>query len=183
MTNNNQNTPEPTQNPPEQPTQTPEALVLLILADMQYKTFSPDTPQERSIWTHKDNTPYQDFYHHAHGSDLLPDDHRYTMIHSILSAIGEELFNDPDLTLSDIDPVELIDPLVPVYNHDLLSWLSSHNSRYTYVDEAIQELGKRESIIDDIMSGYFMELEETYYLIIDWINTNSSEPDEAEEED
>jgi len=154
-----------------------------ILSGMTQKTFNESNPsaETRTIWINT-NDQYQDFFHHAQGDDtFFPDDHRYEMTHDILLALSDHLSYNPDDDLNDIDQFDLLDPLVPVYNHDLLTWLSSSNSRYTYVDEAIQELGKGDNLMLDLMSGYFKELEETYYLIIQWINDNSEEDNEEDD--
>ena len=160
----------PDQTPQDQTSQDQDQLTITqivnaILADMEYKVIT----EERSIWTHRTSI-YQDLYLTVHG-DMLPDDHRYEMIHNIILTLSDYLTENPDMEdLSDIDDkVELLDPLVPIHTSDLTSWLESTNSRYTYVDDAIDNYGKGDSVIDDIAMGYYIELEEIFYSLIEWI--------------
>lgn len=137
-----------------------QELIKEILSDMVY-----DETIRNGIWKHQTDT-YQDFYHHAHG-DMLPDDHRYKMIHDILCAMSE--YDD----LEDINSLEMLDSLVPVYTNDLLQWVSSLGSRYTYVDESVEEYGHSEQgFTGDLMQGYLCELQEVYDLISEWLNDN-----------
>lgn len=142
-------------------------LIKDILSDMVY-----DESIRNGIWKHKTDK-YQEFFHHAHG-DMLPDDFRYEMIHDLLSDMSR--YDDID----DIDSFELCDSNVPIYNNVLLEWLSSDNTRYTYVDDAISDYGypTDEGLIKAVQMGYFVELEEIYGLIVEWIDENS-EGDES----
>ena len=139
-------------------------LIKDILNDMEY-----DESIRNGIWKHKTDT-YQEFFHHAHG-DMLPDDFRYKMIHDILSDMSS--YDNID----EIDSFELCDSNVPIYNHELLQWVSSHGSRSSYVDDAVSEFGYPidEGLINALQMGYFMELEEVYGLIMEWINDNVEE--------
>ena len=125
-----------------------DVLVRKILKGMEYKE-----DIRNGIWVNNDQT-YQEFFHHCH-SDMLPDDHRYRMIHDILANM--ESYDDE---------YELLESLIPVYTSDLLNWLSSNNTRYTYCDEFKEEYGisDERSIIDLISGGYYMELNEVHYL-------------------
>lgn len=135
-------------------------LIKEILNGMEYKDI------RNGIWINTNDT-YQEFFHHVHG-DMLPDDHRYKMIHDILSEMdGYEDHEDYQY--------EILENLIPVYTHDLMSWLSSSNSRYSYCDEFKEQYGDSESIINQISGGYLMELEETYNLILEWLNDNTEE--------
>lgn len=139
-------------------------LIAKILGNMYY-----DESIRNGIWKCKTDE-YQDLMHAAHG-DMLPDDFRYQMIHDVLSGMSE----DPDG-----DSFEVCDSCVPVYNHELMAWLSSNNARYGYVDEAIEQYGKGDSVIDDIMGGYLLECMEVYDLINDWLDDNADEGDDDE---
>ena len=132
-----------------------QELIKNVLSNMEY-----DESIRSGIWKCKDDT-YQELMHVAHG-DMLPDDWRYQMIHDSLIVMSET--DDED------DVFEMLDNQVPVYTHELMAWMGSSNSRYSYVDEAIEEFGKGDSIINDIMRGYYQELNEVYYLIEGWIN-------------
>ena len=138
-----------------------QELIEEILNDMEWKE------EIRSgIWTHKTNT-YQEFFNHCHDY-MLPDDFRYKMIHDILEEMnGYEDHEDY--------VYEILENIVPVYTHDLMAWLSSSNSRYSYADDAVSEYGHGESIINDISMGYLFELQEVYALINEWLDDNCEE--------
>ena len=135
-----------------------DVLVREILKGMEYKDI------RNGIWINTNDT-YQEFFHHCH-ADMLPDDFRYKMIHDILCNISEY-----------DDEIELIDSLVPIYTYELLQWLASTNTRYTYCDEFKEECGVSDdkSTIDLISGGYMMELNEVYYLINEWLDENIEE--------
>ncbi len=74
-----------------------------------------------------------DVVREAHG-DMLPDDWRYKMISECADALAER---DPsDWQEEDF---EICDGLVDVYHSELLDWLSSHNGRSAFIDEAREE--------------------------------------------
>jgi len=134
-----------------------EELIQDILKGMEY-----DQSVRSGIW--KNNNPdYQEFYMYAHG-DMLPDDHRYQMIHDILVSIDQY-----------DDEYEMIDSIIPCYTSDLMAWISSSNSRYGYVDQWVESYGHGDSVINDIMGGYGEELHEVYNLIMEWINDHVEE--------
>ena len=161
---NNQNEQNEENNP-----QTLYKLIKSISKDLITKTRSDGT----LIITHKNSSPYIDLYGHAHGDDLFPDDHRYQFIKDIITALSDYLIDNPETEeLQDIDFYELLDDYInpTEYTHDLTMWLSSSNLRYSYVDEAIKTYGKQDTIISDIRNGMIAEIEETYNLIIDYID-------------
>jgi len=123
-----------------------QELIESILENMYY-----DEEIRSGIWKCKDDT-YQELMHHAH-SDMLPDDFRYQMIHDVLIGMSED---------EDADSMDVCDSCVPIYTSDLMGWLSSSNGRYTFVDEAIEQYGKGESITNDISAGYLLECMEVY---------------------
>lgn len=127
--------------------------------------------------THEDNSPYTDLYAYAHGTDLypFPDDHRYQFIQQIITAISDYLSDNPETEeLQDIQLYKILDDYInpTECTHDLTTWLSSNNSRYAYVDEVIETYGKQDTIINDIRNGMILEIEETYNLIISYIEKN-----------
>jgi hypothetical protein len=69
------------------------------------------------------------------------------------SQLGEVDEDDLQETIS-----EWADRETPIYNHELLKWLSS-GSNFCLVDETIEEMGKGESLIRDIMITYCVYLE------------------------
>jgi len=86
-----------------------------------------------------------------------------------ISGILEGLL-DYDLvghSIEDIDH-EIIDGLVDIYNHDLLSWLSSNLLRASYCDDA-QESGlvtEETQLYQRISAGQYLEISEIMNNII-----------------
>ena len=91
------------------------------------------------------------------GGNLLPDDLRYEMIAGIASALGG--YDDPEDSDSQW---EALDGLVPVYTHELTTWLASNNLRQEYVNQAKDEglVGEDADLCHRLMVGYFLELQE-----------------------
>lgn len=134
-----------------------DVLVRKILSGMEYKDI------RNGIWINTNDT-YQEFFHHAHG-DMLPDDFRYKMIHSILQEMDD---NDE---YEDLD----IDNLIPIYTYELVAWLDSNITRLSYCDQYLEEYVVISDTISLLSGGYMMELQEVYYLIVEWLNDNSNE--------
>ena len=134
-----------------------DVLVREILKGMEYKDI------RNGIWINTNET-YQEFFHHAHG-DMLPDDFRYRMIHSILQEM------DDNEEYEDLN----IDDLIPIYTYELTSWLESNISRLSYCDDYLQEYGEVNDTISLLLGGYMMELNEVYYLINEWLDENTDE--------
>lgn len=106
----------------------------------------------------KDGTPdwVTDLIREAHDG-MLPDDWRYDCIHAALEAIadGDEEGND------------FADAYVDVYTSDLHAWLASNNTRSSYVDDAITEMGRSDRGIDgDIATGQYMEACEVFASVL-----------------
>jgi len=130
----------------------------------------------------------RDFIRECHGTEMLPDDFRYNTIESIIDSLKGTLDfslieNDLDLFESDAQNSqhEICDSLVDVYNHDLLTWLSSNLNRPNYIDEARDEglISEDCDEMNRIMIGQFKEIEEIFYNIISAIkDLDFDEPDE-----
>ena len=132
-------------------------LIKEILKGMEYKDI------RNGIWINTNET-YQEFFHHAHG-DMLPNDHRYRMIHSILQEMDDtEEYEDLD-----------IDNLIPIYTHELIGWLDSNITRLSYCDQYLEEYVVISDTISLLSGGYMMELQEVYYLIVEWLDENTDE--------
>jgi hypothetical protein len=119
---------------------------------------------------------YIDAVRDIHGTDMLPDDWRYSMIVSILDKIKEY---DAE-TVEDFEDTrhEIIDGLVDIYNQDRLNWLASNLCRSEYVDEAVSEFGwpEKEGIYQAIAYGQYREIEELFNNIMNYLsNTQESE--------
>ena len=134
-----------------------DVLVRKILKGMEYKDI------RNGIWINTNET-YQEFFHHVHG-DMLPDDFRYKMIHSILQEMDDtEEYEDLD-----------IDNLIPIYTNELIGWLDSNITRLSYCDEYLEEYVVISDTISLLSGGYMMELQEVYYLIVEWLDENTDE--------
>ena len=132
-------------------------LIKEILNGMEYKDI------RNGIWINTNET-YQEFFHHVHG-DMLPDDFRYKMIHSILQEMDDtEEYEDLD-----------IDNLIPIYTHELIGWLDSNITRLSYCDQYLEEFWQVSDTIHLLSGGYMMELNEVYYLINEWLDENIEE--------
>jgi len=134
-----------------------DVLVRKILKGMEYKDI------RNGIWINTNDT-YNDFFYHVHDG-MLPDDHRYRMIHSILQEMDD---NDE---YEDLD----IDNLIPIYTYELVAWLDSNITRLSYCDQYLEEYGEISDTIHLLSGGYMMELNEVYYLINEWLDENTDE--------
>ena len=135
-----------------------DVLVRKILKGMEYKE-----DIRNGIWVNNDKT-YQEFFHHCH-SDMLPDDHRYRMIHSILQEM-DDIEEYEDLN---------VDDLIPIYTYELIGWLDSSITRLSYCDQYLEEYGEISDTISLLSGGYMMELNEVYDLIVEWLDENTDE--------
>jgi hypothetical protein len=93
--------------------------------------------------------------HAAHG-DMMPDDWRYEFIEDAASALAEA--EDPD----DAEPFEY------VYTNQVTGWLHSRVDRYSYVDQAVEDMGgnvDKEGILPLLFRGMYEEQRETLYLL------------------
>ena len=137
-----------------------DVLVRKILSGMEYKE-----DIRNGIWVNN-NPTYQDFFYTCH-NDMLPDDHKYRMIHSILQEMDDtEEYEDLNT-----------DNLIPIYTNELISWLDSSISRLSYCDQYLEEYGEISDTISLLSGGYMMELNEVYYLIMEWLDENTEESD------
>ena len=137
-----------------------DVLVREILKGMEYKE-----DIRNGIWINN-NPTYQELFFYAHDG-MLPDDHKYRMIHSILQEMDDTEEYD-DLC---------IDDLIPIYTNELISWLDSSISRLSYCDQYLEEYGEISDTISLLLGGYMMELNEVYFLILEWLNENCEEGD------
>ena len=138
-------------------------LIREILKGMKYKE-----DIRNGIWINN-NPTYQDFFYQCH-NDMLPDDYKYRMIHSILQEMDDTEEYD-DLC---------IDDLIPIYTHDLISWLDSSISRLSYCDQYLEEYGEISDTISLLSGGYMIELNEVYYLIVEWLEENTEKEEEED---
>lgn len=93
---------------------------------------------------------------------ILPDDIKYRMIYSLL----QHCLNYDSLD----EASEEVHTLVPIYNQELLAWVSSHSSRTDYCDEAIDE--GAEGFVGILLAGYEIELKEVWSHVRGFIQSN-----------
>ena len=110
----------------------------------QFYCFSDDAPE----WC-------QDMSHDAHGH-LMPDDIRYEFIRDALSALTYH-----DSIDDERDSLE-----ASCYTRELTAWLASSISRVDYVDQAIEDFGKGESLTDDLMTRQLLEMQEVFESVV-----------------
>ena len=92
-------------------------------------------------------------------SDQMPNDFRYEFIESALTALANH--NDLDDARDSLE--------ADIYTSELTAWLHSRNDRTWYVDEAIREFGKGETLDNDLMMGQLFERYEVFDLIVDYL--------------
>lgn len=110
-----------------------------------------------TFWTVKENRPewvYQLIYAGHDNGNFFPDDYRYKFIVYALA----EIMKAEDIEEPNLEP--------NVYTKDLCNWLSSQVYRIGYVDEFASDYGHGESIVNDLMGGQQLEMEEVYREIL-----------------
>lgn len=126
---------------------------------------------------HRTDGPVIAAHRQAGGDLMMPDDHRYQMVHDALLALS---YLDDDTTEDDAqDELANIEP--PIYINELTEWLASHSDRQDYCDEAMEEgLVSREAIIiDRLQAGYIQEQREVSSAVLAWL-LDHIEPKEEE---
>lgn len=94
-----------------------------------------------------------DLIREAHG-DMLPDDWTFSTVRDALSYITEHG--------EDADPHLFADDSVDVYTADRIAWLGSHSCRPSYCDQARDEFGAGNGILDQIGAGQYLEALEVF---------------------
>jgi hypothetical protein len=115
----------------------------------------------------------RDVCHKAHG-DMMPDDHRYSMIEDVVDAISESSEDDINDVIYSIE--------APIYTSELTEWLNSRADRTGYCDEAIEEYGgKLDGVVHVMQLGYMAEFEEVFGLVVSALEELAD--DDSEESD
>ena len=96
----------------------------------------------------------------AHG-EFLPEDWRYACIEAAFDAIAD---CGEDEEQGDVGQ-QFADGYVDVYTGARLQWLASNLNRQGYVDSAREEFGPRESIVEDVGMGQYVEALEVFNLV------------------
>ena len=118
----------------------------------------------------------------AHG-DMMPDDWRYELISAVLDAIKDYGYGNGDAEPNDLDAWrhEIVDGLVDIYTHDLTAWLHSNVTRYAYCDDAAEEMGDPDDTINRLQCGQFMEIEEIFSALVDFLRERYENQNEDED--
>ena len=146
----------------------------LAAAAAGYFRYSGDTPSDNTrpnIYTLSDGAPdwVHELVYQAHG-DMMPDDYRYRFIACALEALTE---------CADVDDArDYNEP--SIYNGELLSWLSSHLSRYSYVDQAVEDFGYPGDLMTAIMRGQLEEMYEVFDSVLSYLEQRAEEDDDEE---
>ncbi len=91
---------------------------------------------------------------------MFPDDYKYEYIIDALELIASQ---DNDACIEDL----LAEIEADCYNHQLLKWLASSNSRVEYVDRYFDEfVGEREDLIKQISLGQWLEKTEVANIVL-----------------
>lgn len=107
-----------------------------------------------------------DMVYDAHDG-MMPDDHKYSMIHDALYSIAHEEADPEDMR-------EIADGMVNVYYSEQREWLASNWNRAEYVNQAIQELGPFEDIHAQIAAGWYLEASEICALVVMALNSEDT---------
>lgn len=98
---------------------------------------------------------YRELSDLIYNSDLNHDT-AYTFVSEALEVLREVLANaENENDLQDAIS-EQVDNYTPIYNSDVMDFVKDN---YSLVDEAIAEMGKRDSLIEDGQSAYYIGLE------------------------
>jgi hypothetical protein len=120
----------------------------------------------------KDDAPdwMTDLSRAAHdGGNVSPNDWHYQFIFEALDALANQ---------DDVDDARLSIE-ADIYISDLTDWLGSQNSRYSYVDQAIEEMGKGDSVIQDLQNGQLLEKLEVFEAIAGFLNEMADNEEES----
>ena len=102
-----------------------------------------------------------------HGTDILPDDFRYSSISGLLDTMSNYDCSDIE-TLEDLRH-EIIDSNIDIYTKDLLTWLASNTNRVDYCNKAIDDGITSGDIMSIISYGQFLELDGIYSNILSYL--------------
>ena len=144
-----------------------QTLAHAALNAMTQKTRGDDS----KFFCFKDDAPewMDDLSRKAHDNgNSFPDDWHYQFIFEALDALANQ--DDVDDARCSME--------ADIYTSDLTDWLGSQNSRYAYVDQAIEETGKGDSIIQDLQAGQLLEKLEVFDAVAGFL----SEMADSEEE-
>lgn len=111
--------------------------------------------------------------HQSIGGLMLPDDRRYALVSDACDFIAE----NPNTPFDEVEHDFADD--VDVYTADLLAWLSSHNVRLAYCDEATETgfVFANAGMEGRMRAGQYLERREVFLLVCDALNARADELD------
>ena len=132
----------------------------------EVRKYFEDHPHKENTFRMKDEAPQwvRDMVFEAH-EDFAPDDYKYNYVVEALDALAS----------GDIEG-ETLEP--EVYNYQLLNWLGSNMKRIGYVDEAREDCGPSEGIMQDIMMGQRKEKLEVFNIVRSCLEERAEEKEE-----
>lgn len=129
----------------------------------------------------KDDAPawMRDVVRKAHW-DMLPDDYTFQAVAALAAEISD---TDEHTDLFEV-AAGMSYRVVSVYNGELISWLGSHSSRWSRVDEALREWGYNEEIglFGVLQTAQHEELLEICWALLYALADRRDELEEEEEE-
>lgn len=149
-----------------------EAPTLSELAGYCYDWFERFTRDDDgpTLYRLRDGAPEwltDDMIRPAHG-DMLPDDHKYEMIATLLGAIHDSGAEDEEEFTHDGSDHDACESCVSHDRHDRYAWLSSNLSRVGYVEEFYAEFGGEGSTDPGELAarGWYMEAREVLSYVL-----------------
>jgi len=132
----------------------------------EVRKYFEDHPHKENTFRMKDEAPQwvQDMVFEAH-EDFAPDDYKYNYVVEALDALASG-----DMEGETLKP--------EVYNYQLLNWLGSNMKRIGYVDEAREDYGPSEGIMQDIMMGQRKEKLEVFNIVRSCLEERAEEKEE-----
>jgi len=132
----------------------------------EVRKYFEDHPHKENTFRMKDEAPQwvRDMVFEAH-EDFAPDDYKYNYVVEALDALASG-----DMEGETLEP--------EVYNYQLLNWLGSNMKRIGYVDEAREDCGPSEGIMQDIMMGQRKEKLEVFNIVRSCLEERAEEKEE-----
>lgn len=146
-----------------------EAIKLLEELSKSFYTVQLEDRRNRVCFK---NDKYQDLFRDIHGTEMLPDDFRYSKIRNLINSMLEysaHIEGGEGLIVALLDfENEIIEREIPIYTFDKLHWLASNIHRVKFCDEAVSDgyCADNASLLERIDSGIQYELIYLYTNII-----------------
>jgi len=107
-------------------------------------------------------------------AQMLPDDLRYEYINDAAEMLAQ---------CEDEDAVNDLEFEADICHHELFAWLASHGTRYSYVDEEVEENGhSSDGLIGDLQAGQVREKQEVLQQLFHALQTQAENEPNANDE-